>query len=321
MPEPVESLGIVAPTPESIARAAELLRAGHLVAFPTETVYGLGADATQGRAVAAIFAAKDRPRFNPLIVHVRDLESARALGVFAARAEALAQAFWPGPLTLVVPRSPACAADPLVSAGLETIALRVPGHDLAQSLLAACAAPLAAPSANRSGHLSPTRASHVGEDLGARVALILDGGPCRVGIESTVVGLADETPVLLRPGAVAAETIKDVIGPLVHADDRTGAAPSPGMQEHHYAPARPLRMNAADVRPGEALLAFGGAVPGGAVRTLNLSAEGDLVAAAANLFSHLHDLDRDPATGIAVMPVPDEGLGAAINDRLRRAAA
>jgi L-threonylcarbamoyladenylate synthase len=307
--------------PAAVDRAAARLRAGGLVAFPTETVYGLGADATQEQAVARIFEAKDRPRFNPLIAHCADLETAAAEGAFDQRAQALAEAFWPGPMTLVLPRRPDTRVARLASAGLDTVALRVPAHPQARALLAATGRPVAAPSANRSGTVSPTTAQHVAEGLGDRVDLILDGGPCGVGVESTVVDLTGADPVLLRPGGVPAEQIEARIGRLTGASGDDSAPHSPGRLPSHYAPDRPLRLAATEVRGDEGLLAFGPEVPPGAAVTRNLSPTGDLREAAANLFALLRDLDRAGVAGIAAMPVPDHGLGRAINDRLRRAAA
>ena len=303
--------------PDSLAAAGELIRAGALVAFPTETVYGLGGDATSGAAVAAIFEAKGRPRFNPLIVHLPDTGAARSYAQFNEMAETLAAALWPGPLTLVLQRAPACALADLVSAGLETVAIRVPAHDGARALLRAARRPLAAPSANRSGQVSPTTAQHVADELGGEVALILDGGPCTVGLESAVVDVSGVTPLLLRPGGVTLEDIEKALGRSVAIAGTADAIRAPGMLESHYAPGLPLRLDAAAAQPGEALLGFGPA-PGA---TLNLSEAGDLREAAANLFAHLRDLDRPDYTGIAVMPIPGQGLGRAINDRLRRAAA
>ena len=307
----------------SIADAAARLRAEDLVAFPTETVYGLGADATSDRAVARIFEAKGRPRFNPLIVHLPDLAAAERYGRFEERALALAERFWPGPLTLVVPRRDDGGLSLLCSAGLDSVALRAPAHPVARTLLRAAACPIAGPSANRSGKISPTRAAHVAESLGDGVSLILDGGPCPVGLESSVIELCGETPTLLRPGAVTAEALGAVIGPLAVAGDADSAGPqrSPGRLASHYAPEHALRLEAEAVRGDEALLAFGPAPPAGAAITLNLSETGDLVEAAANLFAHLRTLDAAAVAGIAVMPIPETGLGAAINDRLRRAAA
>jgi len=311
---------LLAPTAENIAAAAAALRAGKLVAFPTETVYGLGADATDDRAVAAIFAAKDRPGFNPLIVHLADLAAAEALVALDERARILATHFWPGPLTLVLPRREGCPISLLASAGLDTLAIRLPRHPVAARLLQAFGGPIAAPSANPSGRLSPTTAAHVAEGLGDRVALVLDDGPTVIGLESTVVDLSRAEARLLRPGGLTAEEIEAVIGPLAAAE-AVAAPRSPGMLESHYAPSLPLRLEAVAAEADEALLAFGPRVPGGAHKTLNLSPAGDLTQAAANLFAHLRRLDASGARGIAVMTVPEEGLGRAINDRLRRAAA
>jgi L-threonylcarbamoyladenylate synthase len=314
---------IIPATDESIATAARLLREGQLVAFPTETVYGLGADATDDRAVAAVFAAKRRPRFNPLIVHVADVGAAQQLVVFDERARQLAQAFWPGALTLVLRRKPDCLVSLLASAGLDTLALRVPNHPVAQALLRACGRPIAAPSANASGKVSPTTAAHVAQSLGANVALILDGGRCPVGVESTVLDLSASAATLLRPGGITEEDIGALIGPLATPAATQGdeARRSPGLLESHYAPERPLRLDVRELRPGEALLAFGPSPLAGAAHSENLSPTGDLQEAAANLFAMLRALDRADLAGIAVMPIPDRGLGRAINDRLRRAAA
>ncbi|MGH6967862.1 MAG: L-threonylcarbamoyladenylate synthase [Stellaceae bacterium] len=305
-------------TAAQLDRAAALLCDGALVAFPTETVYGLGGDATSDRAVAAIFAAKERPQFNPLIVHVGALAAAEPLAVFDDRSRELARRFWPGPLTLVLKRSAACPVSQLASAGLDTVALRAPAHALAQALLRAVGRPLAAPSANRSGHVSPTTADHVLAELNGRIAGVLDGGPCRVGIESTVLDLSEAQPALLRPGGVTHEQLEAVLGRLADAG-KAGAPRSPGMLERHYAPERLLRLAAATVTPDEALLAFGDPLPGAAA-TVNLSAARDLAEAAANLFAALRALDQPRFKAIAVMPIPETGLGAAINDRLRRAA-
>lgn len=301
----------------SIAIAAELIRAGRLVAFPTETVYGLGGDATNGEAVAAIFEAKGRPRFNPLIVHLPDMEAAGRIGDLGKEAEGLAARFWPGPLSLVVRRRVDSRLSDLVSAGLDTVALRVPAHRGARAFLAAAARPIAAPSANRSGKVSPTTAGHVVEELGDAVALILDGGPCEVGLESTVLDMSGDAPVLLRPGGVPLEELEQALGRKIEVGKAGVAIAAPGMLESHYAPGLPLRMGAASAEPGEALLGFGPAPDA----TLNLSEAGDLREAAANLFTMLRALDRPDFTGIAVMPIPEKGLGRAINDRLRRAAA
>lgn len=303
----------------AISKAAALLRTGRLVAFPTETVYGLGADATNGLAVAAIFAAKGRPQFNPLIVHVKNMEQAAEFAEFSPLANALAQAFWPGALTLVLPRRKDCRLSLLVSAGLDTVALRMPSHPIAAQLIAEAGVPLAAPSANPSGRVSATSAAHVAEELGGKVDLILDGGTTPLGIESTVIGFENGKPVLLRPGAVPREAIEAIAGPLgVHSEGRVA---SPGQLASHYAPRAALRLNARDVKPGEALLAFGPDVPTGARRTLNLSRSGDLAEAAANLFAMLRALDAEGIAAIAAMPIPASGLGEAINDRLMRAAA
>ena len=307
--------------PTAIQRAADLLRAGGLVAFPTETVYGLGADATDARAVARIFEAKGRPSFNPLISHCPNAESAFAHGRFDARARALADAFWPGPLTLVVPRAADSAIAELSGAGLPTLALRVPGRAVARRLIAATGRPVAAPSANRSGSISPTTARHVADSLGDAVDLILDGGPCTVGVESTVIDLSGDRPALLRPGGLPREDLEAAAGPLVDPGQDPDAPASPGQLASHYAPTARLRLNATDPGADEALLAFGPDVPTGAKVTANLSPTGDLKEAAANLFALLHALDRADVRGIAAMPVPETGLGAAINDRLTRAAA
>jgi len=314
-----ERLGTSARDIETAARA---LRAGRLVAFPTETVYGLGGIATDDRAVAAIFEAKGRPRFNPLIVHVADRAAAQALARWNKLAERLAARFWPGALTLVLPRAPGCPLSPLVSAGGDTVGLRVPAHPVAQALLEATALPVAAPSANPAGGVSPTTADHVAEGLGAAVDLILDGGPCRIGLESTVLDLSGGAPRLLRPGGVTRGALEAEIGPLAAGPADAGQAPrAPGQLASHYAPARPLRLEARSVAADEALLAFGPRPLAGARATLNLSATGDLAEAAANLFAMLRRLDRPDVRAIAVMPIPPRGLGEAIHDRLERAAA
>jgi L-threonylcarbamoyladenylate synthase len=309
---------ILPATAEAIASAAAFLRAGGLVAFPTETVYGLGGDATNERAVAAIFEAKGRPRFNPLIVHVPGLAEAEALAVFDSRARRAASRFWPGPLTLVLPRRGDSGLAPLASAGLDAVAVRAPANTVAQALLREANRPIAAPSANRSGRVSPTEAAHVAEELGERVALIVDGGRTQVGIESTVLDLSAETPALLRPGGVTVEQLIELLGPL--DEPGAGSPRSPGMMASHYAPSLPLRLEAVDARPNEALLAFGPDAPSDFAEVLWLSHPGDLTEAAANLFAMLRRLDRPPFAGIAVMPIPECGLGRAINDRLRRAA-
>jgi len=311
---------ILSASPATIARAAALLRAGGLVAFPTETVYGLGADATDDRAVARIFQAKGRPRFNPLICHLPDLASLEALVEIDARVRRLAQAFWPGPVTLVLPRRPDCPVSLLCSAGLESLAVRLPEHPIARALLHETGRPLAAPSANASGKVSPTTAPHVMAELKGKVDLILDGGPCRVGLESTVVDLTGEAAQLLRPGGLPSEDIEAVIGALAPPQSGQPLA-SPGMLTSHYAPGLALRLNVLAPRADEGLLAFGPKVPEGAAVTLNLSPRGDLAEAAANLFAQLRALDRPGLSAIAAMPIPETGLGRAINDRLRRAAA
>jgi L-threonylcarbamoyladenylate synthase len=315
--------------PDAIGAAARILADGGLVAFPTETVYGLGADATNAAAVARLYAAKGRPAFNPLIAHVGDAATARALARFDAAAETLAGAFWPGPLTLVVPKSAACPVAELATAGLDSIAVRVPAHAIARALIAALGRPVVAPSANRSGHVSPTTADHVLADLADRIELVLDGGPASVGVESTIVACLDDRVTLLRPGGIPREAIERALGRKVDetpiAVEGDGEAPlAPGMLASHYAPRAVLRLDADAVRPGEALLAFGPNLPAGAelaAKTINLSARGDLIEAAANLFSHLRELDRTGVASIAVMPIPRQGLGEAINDRLARAAA
>jgi L-threonylcarbamoyladenylate synthase len=300
---------------EGIARAAALLEAGKLVALPTETVYGLGADARNDRAVAGIFAAKERPSFNPLIVHVADVDAARALVDWPDAAESLARAFWPGPLTMVLPMRAGAGIAPLVTAGLPTLAVRVPAAPVAQALLRAFGGPVAAPSANPSGKISPTRAEHVIAGLGDRIAALLDGGPCAVGLESTIVGF-DPAPVLLRPGGVAREAIERVLDTRLAAPAAGGSVSAPGQLLSHYAPRARIRLDATDWRADEARLGFGPVEA-----DLNLSPTCDLTEAAAHLFAYLHRLDTNGAKAIAVSPIPEEGLGVAINDRLRRAAA
>ena len=315
---------LVEPDAQSVAEAARLLRDGQLVAFPTETVYGLGADATNERAVAAIFEAKGRPEFNPLISHVLGSDEAKRFVRWNETADKLAARFWPGPLTLVLPRSEGSRISLLATAGLDTVAIRAPSHPVAQALIRAAGLPIAAPSANRSGAISPTRAEHVAESLGERVPLILDGGPCLVGVESTVLDLTGATPTLLRPGGATREAIEAVIGTIAVSDaipSGDSARKSPGQLESHYAPARPVRLEASTVGADEGLLAFGANAPQGAMLTYNLSPTGDLGEAAANLFAQMRLLDRPGIGRIAVMPIPQTGLGLAINDRLRRAAA
>jgi len=308
----------------SIEEAARLIRDGELVAFPTETVYGLGGDATNERAVARIFEAKGRPQFNPLISHVLDSNEAKRYVQWNATADKLAAHFWPGPLTLVLPRGERSPIALLATAGLDTVAIRAPAHPMAQELIRAAGRPIAAPSANRSGAVSPTRAEHVAESLGDRVKMVLDGGPCAVGLESTVLDLTTAVPTLLRPGGATREAIEAVIGTIALSDaipSGESARKSPGQLASHYAPARPVRLGATTAAREEGLLAFGPDVPAGAVVTLNLSPSGDLAEAAANLFAMLRALDQPGVDRIAVMPIPQTGLGLAINDRLRRAAA
>lgn len=307
----------LAPDDAGIAEAARLLAVGELVAFPTETVYGLGGDARSDQAVARIYEAKGRPSFNPLIVHLPDLVAVEKIAYVGPKARMLAQAFWPGPLTLVLPLRQGAGISPLVTAGLETVAVRVPEHALAQRLLRAFLGPLAAPSANPSGRVSPTRASHVLEGLTGRIAAVLDGGACAVGLESTII-LADPEPVLLRPGGLPVEVLEAALGGRLALGGDAGKPTSPGQLVSHYAPAAALRLEATEARPGEVLVGFG-PVKG----TLSLSESGDLVEAAASLFQALRSADRlaGPGGRIAFAPVPETGLGRAINDRLRRAAA
>jgi len=302
------------PSADDLERAAALLRAGELVAFPTETVYGLGADACNGQAVAGIYAAKGRPSFNPLIAHFPDAETAQAYVEWSDLAERLATAFWPGPLTLVLPLKPGHGISELTTAGLDTLGVRVPAHPTAQRLLRAFGGPVAAPSANPSGRISPTTADHVLAGLAGRIAAVVDDGPCPVGVESTILGLVG-APVLLRPGGVAAEAIEALLGAPLPRRSGEAAINAPGQLRSHYAPRVSVRLNAETPEPGELFLGFG---PRDG--ELNLSPSGDLAEAAANLFGYLHALDARGAP-IAVAPVPDRGLGAAINDRLRRAAA
>jgi L-threonylcarbamoyladenylate synthase len=311
----------------AVAAAARCLADGGLVGFPTETVYGLGVDATNPTAIARLYQAKGRPSFNPLIAHVGDLEAAQRIARFDATAMALAEAFWPGPLTLVLPRTPDCAVADLATAGLDTVAIRIPSHPLARRILRAFGGPVAAPSANLSGHVSPTTAAHVHSDLAGRIDLIVDGGAVAVGVESSIVGCF-EAPMLLRPGGLPRDQIERVLGRALtqsledpHGDN--GQPLAPGMLASHYAPHTPVRLDADRIELGEALLAFGPhPVPGmdAAAAVMNLSAGGDLAQAAAHLFGYLRALDAKGARAIAVMPVPRHGLGEAINDRLRRAA-
>jgi L-threonylcarbamoyladenylate synthase len=327
---------ILAAGEAAVASAARCLAEGGLVAFPTETVYGLGADAANPAAIARLYQAKGRPAFNPLIATVGDLTAAQRIGRLNAQAMALAQAFWPGPLTLVVPKTAHCPVAELATAGLDTVAIRVPDHPVAQAILRAFGRAVVAPSANLSGHVSPTTAAHVAADLTGRIDMIVDGGPVEVGVESTIVGCFD-APMLLRPGGVPREAIERVLGhrllqpPPEAASDTAqpllalGARPlAPGMLASHYAPRTKVRLGAKRIEAGEALLGFGTPLPAGADRAaavMNLSARGDVVEAAAHLFGYLRALDAHQAKAIAVMPIPNEGLGEAINDRLRRAAA
>ena len=312
---------VIKASAEAITRAAQLLRDGELVAFPTETVYGLGGDATSETAVARIFAAKGRPRFNPLIVHVPGLAEAEPLAQFDERARGAAHRFWPGPLTLVLPRQTDSGLSLLASAGLDTIALRAPAHPVAQQLLRAAGIPVAAPSANRSGRISPTMAAHVAAEFGSGVALILNGGTCPVGLESTILDLTGCVPVLLRPGGISLEELMAVFGDIAMPTPGEKTPRAPGSLPSHYAPNLPVRLDAKAARPGEALLAFGPDAPPGFAEVAWLSRTGDLTEAAANLFAALRQLDRPEFSAIAVMPIPERGLGRAINDRLRRAAA
>lgn len=301
-----------------IEAAAQALRDGRLVAFPTETVYGLGADATNGEAVARVYAAKGRPSFNPLIAHVPDAEAAFALGDFGPEARALAKAFWPGPLSLVVPRAADCPVALLASSGLDSIAIRVPAHPIAQELLRATGRPVVAPSANPSGKISPTTAEHVRRHLKDKVALVLDGGRCKVGVESTVVSFLEDGPKLLRHGGVPRGEIEAVLGHPIAVESHSARPHAPGQLLSHYAPHAELRLNAERPRDGEAYLGFG---PLHAHGPWTLSATGDLVEAAAGLFGLLHEIDATGVARIAVAPIPHHGLGEAINDRLLRAAA
>lgn len=308
------------PDAGGVAEAARILREGGLVAFATETVYGLGADATSPEAVAKIYAAKDRPAFNPLIAHVTGLDAARREARFSPVATRLAEAFWPGPLTLVLPLAEGASVCELARAGLQSVALRAPDHAVAQAMLAAVGRPVAAPSANRSGRVSPVTSAHVLEDLSDRIDAVLDAGPTSVGLESTIVACLDGPPVLLRPGGVSRERIEALVGPL--AAPVSGKVEAPGMLASHYAPRARLRLDARELREGEAGLDFGGRFrAAGDVPTLDLSARGDLVEAAARLYFCLRELDATGADAIAVAPIPADNIGEAIRDRLMRAAA
>ncbi len=306
---------------ELVDKAVTLWREGQVVAFPTETVYGLGANAENGQAVARIYAAKSRPQFNPLIVHVADAEAAQRYVQWNAWAEKLSHKFWPGPMTLVLKRRADCALSELVSAGGDTVGIRIPNHPLALALLRAYGKGIAAPSANRSGRVSPTTAAHVASEFADALPLILDGGACEVGLESTVLDLSGDAPRILRPGSITQAMLGKII-PLQPAKNSVGegALKSPGQLESHYAPSIPVRLNATDVYENEALLAFGNSVPSGALSTLNLSPSGNMIEAAANLFAYVRLLDDPRHHAIAVMPIPSTGIGAAINDRLQRAA-
>ena len=301
---------------KGLQRARLAIQAGDIVAFSTETVYGLGADATNNQAVAKIFKTKGRPRFNPLIVHVLNENDAKILVSWNTAANKLSRAFWPGPLTLVLPRLPGCKVSFLASAGLDTLAIRVPSHNLARKLLSSTDCPIAAPSANKFGRMSPTTALHVDEEFGPELTLILDGGPCALGLESTVVDLTTKRPVLLRPGSITNEEIGTVIGPIATATQHSKIK-SPGMLDRHYAPKASLRLNVNAPVDGEVLVGFGPLAPDGAV---NLSPTGDLLEAATNFFSTLRELDSAGNKKLAIMPIPRSGLGFAINDRLKRAA-
>ena len=317
---------------ETIQEAAKLIKSGRLVAFPTETVYGLGANALDGAAVAQIFEAKGRPSFNPLISHIADIKDVEALAEMNDQARTIAEHFWPGPLTLILPRKKDCPVSELVTAGLKTIAIRMPAHKTARSLIKTAGTPICAPSANKSGTLSPTAPAHVAESLGGAIDLIVADGSCEIGLESTVVDLTGNAPIIVRPGSITAEDLFNALEQDITYDlDPTEKPKSPGQLLKHYAPNTPVRLNAIDLEPGEALLAFGsikfmGLKGGGAAQNLpdtairNLSENQDLHEAASNLFRMMRELDRPEHKAIAVMQIPDQGLGIAINDRLKRAA-
>ncbi|WP_420547345.1 L-threonylcarbamoyladenylate synthase [Curvivirga sp.] len=303
---------------KGIAKAAKLLRKGETVSFPTETVYGLGADATSDTAVAKIYTAKGRPSFNPLIVHVPNIKSIERYATLSPMGQKLADAFWPGALTLVLKLKSNSKISKLVSAGLDTVAIRMPAHGGARDLLRVSDLPIAAPSANASGKLSPSEASHVKQSLDGRIPLILDGGSCAVGLESTIVDVSGDQPTLLRPGGVAAESIEAILGcKLLRSDSDDTAPKSPGMLSSHYAPVSKIRLNAEDVEDNETLIGFGNVLDA----KFNLSESGDTTEAAANLFRILHEADKVASGKIAISPIPNDGLGLAINDRLKRAAA
>ena len=311
---------IVPSNPETIALAVDTLRAGDLVAFPTETVYGLGGNATSDAAVSGIFKAKQRPPFNPLIVHVASFEAAEEIGEYTEKARQLAMHFWPGPMSLVVKRRQKCRISRLATAGLDTICVRIPAQPVARAIMNVAGFPIAAPSANASGRVSPTPAMHVDASLGDSVGLILDDGPCELGLESTVIDCSTHEAVILRPGALTVEEIEALIGPVTFSDTPTELPVSPGLLASHYAPEASVRRNVSSILEGEALLSFGKHKIRGFSKELNLSPSENLQEAAGNLFSMMQSLDHAGAT-IAVMPIPEHGLGRAINDRLRRAAA
>ncbi len=324
MSDPIIATERLDPNTDGVPKTVHLLASGELVAIPTETVYGLGADASDPVAVAKIFAAKERPRFNPLIAHLPDTTNALREGIFNEAAMRLASTFWPGPLTLVVPAARTCRVCDLARAGLASVALRVPAHDLARDLLGRFERPLAAPSANRSGRISPTSADHVLADLDGRIAAVLDGGECKVGVESTVIACLDEVPRLLRPGGIARADLAEILGRDLAPPEPASRPIGPGLLASHYAPRARVRLEAMRVATGEAALLFGQFEPaglGGAVASENLSETGDLQEAAARLFSALRRLDGSGASSIAICPIPDDGIGEAINDRLKRAAA
>ncbi len=312
---PNEVTRLLTADPKGVRSAADILSDGGLVSFPTETVYGLGADATNDHAVARIFEAKGRPSFNPLIAHVADIETAQRFVEWSDDAQKLAESFWPGPLSLVLPVKDGSGISPLVTAGLPSLAIRIPEHPVAHQLLEAVGGPVAAPSANPSGKISPTRAAHVVDGLGDKIDAVIDGGDCEVGLESTIIGLLDE-PTLLRPGGVPAEDIEKVLGLALKQDTSPDTLLAPGQMTSHYAPGAAVRLNATTWEAGELRLGFGDVGC-----DLNLSPSGDLIEAAANLFHHLHQLDRMQGDRIAISPIPQTGIGRAINDRLQRAAA
>lgn len=305
-----------------LEKAAYLLRQGYLVAIPTETVYGLAANAFSDQAVAKIYSLKNRPSFNPLIIHCKDLEMAQEIGIFNDYAFKLAKAFWPGPLTIVLPLSTNAPVSQLATTGLKTVALRVPAHPMSLKILELACIPLAAPSANPSESISPTSAFHVEKAFKHNndLSMIIDGGACDVGLESTIVDLSGEKPILLRPGKITREDLRTFIGEFSDIALETGHPKAPGQLKRHYAPSIPLKMDVHEVNKSQALLAFGPSPLLGAKKTLNLSPTADLIEAAANLFSMLHELDNTVFESIAVMPIPHQGVGIAINDRLSRAA-